>query len=137
MNKGKRAKKVQISIGGIVYWTAGILLTLTMLSTWMAGGLLAKYVVSYSHHESADVASSGVEAFELWEHKANEFPGDNCGEYRLDLNTEVTGNAYNKVLPGVDIPKDPFIRLVLSGAEVDYTLYIKVTRSDPFPDKVE
>ena len=137
MSRGKYAKKTQLSVGNIIYWMVGVLLILTMLTIWLVSGLFAKYVISDNRGDSAHVASTGIKKLELLEHKANEFPEEDSGEYRLDLDTEVTRNAYEKVLPGVDIPKDPFIRLELDKAEVDYELYIKVTESNPFPENVK
>lgn len=45
--------------------------------------------------------------FVLKEHDANETK-TGSGVYTLDMDTEVDGNEYT-VLPGVDIPKDPFV----------------------------
>ena len=135
MNR-KYAKKTEPSVNNILYWSVGILLVLTMLTTCLVGGLLAKYVISYDFYDSARVASSGIGKLELWEHKAAETYEDS-GVYRLlTEKAPVTENAYEKVLPGVDIPKDPFISLKLADTKVRYELYIEVTESNPFPDKV-
>ena len=130
MSRGKYAKKTGVSGGNILYWSVGILLVLTMLSTSLVGGLFAKYVISDGFYDSARVASSGIGKLELWEHKAEE-TGVNSGIYELRTeDAPVTGNNYAKVLPGVDIPKDPFIELELKNAEVSYELYVKITESN-------
>lgn len=128
MNRKKHTKKLQRATHNVMYWVVGILLVLTMLSIWLASGLLAKYTTLGNHSDSARVAKGGY--VEIWEHKATL---DN-GEYKLNKteNGKVKEFTYAKVIPGVDIPKDPFVRLKLQDAEVDYELYIKVTEED-FP----
>ena len=131
--------KIKRSAGDIVYRAVGILLMLTMLTSWLVSGLYAKYVISYTIGDSAKVAETGIMKLELWEHKANETKtetGGPGGKYELDLKDEVKGNAYEKVLPGVDIPKDPFIRLELKDTVVGYELYVRAIESDPFPEYV-
>lgn len=59
--------------------------------------------------------------FVLKEHKA-EYTGN--GIYSLDKNNEVDGNTYDKILPGVDIDKDPFVRI--KNLEVDAYLFLEV-----------
>lgn len=130
MSKEKHVKKTQLSVDNILYWIVGILLILTMLTIWLVSGLFAKYVISDNRYDSARVASSGIGNLELLEHEAKL----ENGEYKLqeDKDHEVTKNDYKKVIPGVDIPKDPFIRLKLQNAEVSYELYVKVTENN-FP----
>lgn len=133
MYKGRHVKKSQLQFGSILYWTVGSLLILTMLTTWLLSGFYAKYVTTDNVEDGARVARGG--AVYLWEHKAKE-TGKNSGIYELleDDDDLVAKNKYKKVLPGVDIPKDPFVRLDLEKAEVDYVLYLEVIKSDPFPD---
>lgn len=131
MDKSKYDKKSQLTAQNIVIWTVGILLMLTTLSTWLVSNLFAKYVINDTSENSATVAAGGA-VVELWEHKANL----NNGIYELDEATEVIGYTYNKVIPGVDIAKDPFVRLEISNAEVSYALYVQITESNPFPDTV-
>ena len=135
MKQGKYAKNAQLSIGKILYLAVGALLILTMLSTWMFSGLLAKYVVSDKYPDSARVASSGVGTWELQEHEAKE-TYENSGIYELLTDKDpVKGNEYEKVLPGVDIPKDPFIKMGLKDTELPYELYLEVTEKN-LPDTV-
>ena len=117
MDKGKRAKK-QVSASRILYWTAGVLLVATLLSMHLVGGLYAKYTTSDSASDSARVAA-GLPTIELLEHEAEL----KSGEYVLN-GTEVAANVYEKVIPGVDIPKDSFVRLT-GDSEVSYELYMK------------
>ena len=98
---------------------------------WLLSGMYAKYVTSDKKDAAAHVASTGVEQFALLEHKATL----QSGVYVLG-SEEVTKNAYDRVIPGVDIEKDPFVRLKLQGAEVDFELYLQVTESVYFPQYV-
>lgn len=130
MDRNKNIKKSQSSVHKFLFWAAGTTLILTMLSICLVSGTYAKYVISSYMMDSAQVAKTGVGSMELLEHEAEL---DN-GIYTLN-EEEVTKNTYDTVIPGVDIPKDPFIRLDIDS-EVTYSLYIKVAGSDPFPDTV-
>lgn len=134
MNRVNSTNQTRHSIGNVLYWAVGTLLVLTMLSIWMTGGLFAKYIVADDVYDSARVAKTGIGKFELLEHEASETYEDS-GVYKLE-STEKKENKYDKVIPGVDIPKDPFIRLELNNLEVSYELYLRVTESDPFPENV-
>lgn len=57
----------------------------------------------------------------LREHKAT-YAGN--GSYTLSQTEEVTTNTYDKILPGVDVSKDPFVRV--KGLQVDAYLFIEV-----------
>lgn len=139
MNRAKGSKR---TAGDTLFWAVGILLVLAMLSTWMVCGLFAKYLVSDREKHSARVAGTGVKTFAVAEHKA-----ENVSEEKNDRvydlldgndgrkNVEVTQNVYEIIPPGYDIPKDPFVKLVLKDAEVDYELFIRVVKSDDFPEE--
>ena len=131
MNRKKHTKKSQRATHNVMYWGVGILLVLTLLSTWLVSGLFAKYVISGHIMDSATVAKTGIGTMELLEHEAKL---DN-GIYLLDEKKEVTENTYNRVIPGVDIAKDPFVKLDIDS-DVTYELYIKVVKSTSFPDTV-
>ena len=128
MRTDNNAKRTKRSVGALVYMAVGVLLTLTLLTTWFLSGLYAKYVVSGNRSDSAQVAGAGVVKLELWEHSAVL----KDGVYELDQTAEVDKNSYGKVIPGVDIAKDPFIKLELQDPPVDYELYLNVTENN-FP----
>lgn len=134
MNRIERANRNRVSVHGILFRTVGILLVLTMLSLCILSGLLAKYLVSGQAEDSARVAGSGFEKLDIWEHEAED--EGKTGIYTL-LDGEdddlVRANTYDKVIPGVDIPKDPFVHVELVNPEVTYELYIEVVESDNFP----
>lgn len=60
--------------------------------------------------------------FVLKEHKATDTDKD--GVYTLDTSVEVDANAYT-VLPGVDLPKDPFVK-TSKALETDAYVFIEV-----------
>ena len=130
MNGSKYGKKSQFTTQNILVWIVGILLMLTMISTWLLSNLFAKYVGNDADSDSARVAAGGQ--IELWEHEAEL----KNGIYVLNETKKFEGNTYEKTIPGVDIAKDPRISLDLEYAEVDYELYVKVTESDYFPATV-
>ena len=125
--KGKFLKKWKPTVHGILPRVLGLLLALALLSIWVVGGLFAKYASPDTDRDTGRVAMD-LPLPELWEHQAVL----KDGVYVLN-NKRVTGNTYGKVIPGVDIAKDPFI--VLSGtSEVDFELYVTVTEKN-FPTK--
>ena len=136
MGENENVKKTRISAVNIMVCLAAILLIFTILSARLLSGIYAKYRVSDQWYDAARVASAGIGTLELREHKAQE-TRKNSGIYKL-LTDEapVQENEYEKVLPGVDIPKDPYIKLELHDAEVSYELYVQVTESKNFPENV-
>lgn len=106
----------------------GTLLLLTLLSVWLICGLFAKYTVSETGSDSARIAAMGTVAVQ--EHEAvlltdlKEMAGGNTNYALNTTAATVSKNTYTAV-PGIVIPKDPFI--VLDGKnEVACTLYLEV-----------
>lgn len=130
MNEFENTKKSKHSVNNILFWSVGILLIVTMLSSWFVSGLFAKYIVTETYADAAIVAGASGQ-LKLLEHEASL----ENGEYKLNQAKEVTGNTYEKVIPGVDIAKDPFIKLDIDS-KFTYELYVKVIKSNPFPDTV-
>ena len=136
-------KDKRLRVRDYVFITAGILLFLTLLSFWLVCGLFAKYTTAGLSYGGARVAAFG--SVEVKEHKAvlkEVEDGEDVGSayygglyddmvyYLLDPDTEVNTNTYEVGMPGVDIPKDPFVRVV--PGEVDCRLYIEVTMQTDF-----
>lgn len=138
-----RKEKAMFRVHDVIFMSFGVLLTTTLLSVWLICGMFAKYITTGNDNDSARVAKTGVVKAEILEHEA--YNKDKSGIYELrndekntsdsTLHKEVNGNKYTEVLPGVDIPKDPFIRLEIDS-EVDYELFLRVTESEYFPEKV-
>lgn len=123
-------KNTKRSAGSRLYWAVGMLLVLVMLTTWMVCGLFAKYITTNQDDDTARVAATGVKVFTVLEHEA---VPDVSDVYSLG-SSEVTGNDYEIIPPGFDIPKDPFVRVELENSEVDYYLYVQVIKSEHFPE---
>lgn len=134
---GKHVKKSWLSAHDVIIRTVGILFVLTMLSVWLLCGLHAKYAVSGSTSDSARVAK-GVEIkvlehdIELIKDAQEALKQDSV--YKLLTDKEKKSNTYDVVLPGVDLPKDPFVKIE-GVAEVNYELYITVDDKN-LPDTV-
>lgn len=136
MKKGIFAKFIGQSLRRKLYWAVCILFALTALTVWSVSGVYAKYVDAASVNGSAGVAKMGIATFELMEHELidisadlDEITGDEINYsslYDLHPDNTVQNNTYSKVIPGTDIPKDPFINLQLSSNEVSYQLYVVV-----------
>ncbi len=107
-----------------IFRLAAILLILTLVSSWFISGLLAKYVNRQSFEDAGRVAKTGRVA--VLEHEAV-LSG---GLYTLDMSSVVTGNTYTAVLPGTDIPKDPYVYLD-GSQEVAYALYVEIYTNVP------
>ena len=140
MKKGIFAKLSGQSFRARLFRTVCILFVLLVVTAWSVSGVYAKYVDSASVNGTADLAKMGISTFELLEHKAIDVSGqlDKITDegtinfdslYELDYESEVLTNTYSTVIPGIDIPKDPFINLVLESNEVNYQLYLIVTES--------
>ena len=140
MKKGTFAKLTGQSFRAMLFRTVCILFVLLVVTAWSVSGVYAKYVDSSSFDGSAGVGRMGIVTFELLEHEAINLSDSNRLDkitdedinfeslYELDHDSEVLTNTYSTVIPGIDIPKDPFINLVLESNEVSYQLYVKVEK---------
>ncbi len=89
------------------------------------GAVYAKYVKKTEFKGNVTVQADLVDTFELFEHVAER---TTLGDYSLGA-TEVSGNEY-VLMPGVDIKKDPQIRIT-GKTEVPAYLYIEVVDTTP------
>lgn len=144
MRSCKHLKNTKISVNKIICRTVGVLFVLTMLSAWLTCGLYAKYIVADSFEDSASVQKTGISKIELIENEVEliDDPDEAVEKDRIYdfIDKEKNGNEY-KVLPGVEIPKNPFIRITGSTPAssdeplVSYNLYLKVIEEN-IPDTV-
>lgn len=106
---------------------SGILLVLTMLSTWMICGMYARYTTSDTTTETAKVSAFGN--FTLTENKTvaiNDITEMINSNSIYQINNEtVSKNEYKYVVPGVDIPKNPYIVLSEKN-ETSCMLFVEV-----------
>lgn len=130
MNTSKRTSDSNFAGRNTLVWVITILLFLTLISTFLASSLFAKYVTNGDSANSAHVAAGG--SLEVWEHVATL----ENGIYELSETQKTDNNLYSEVIPGVDIAKDPYVRLYLENTEIDYKLYLQVTKSEYFPETV-
>ena len=119
-------KRSRTNFGDIVFRTTGILLLLTLMSVWLVNGLLAKFIVWDSFSDSARVAK-GLPTVKIEEHE----PYLDNGIYKLGTGT-TKEYQYKKVIPGVDIPKDPYVTVGPNVSEVNFELFVKVIEEN-FP----
>lgn len=121
--------KLHLSAGEIVFRIFSVMLLLTMISFWLVCGMLARFTSSGDKQGGARVAAAGQA--DVFEYEA--YFDDTTYSYHLREDTVVSKNTYSVVVPGMEIEKDPFIRLY-GNNEVSYYLYLEVKASHP--DKV-
>lgn len=130
-----KAKSHPLTYKGI-FRIAGILLVLTMISTRMVCGLYAKYTISDGRQESAKAAAmAGIELKETSVDIISDMNEKISANsiYKFGNDTE-NGIEYEYVVPGVDIPKNPYV--VTDGKnDVPCYLYIEVVK-DNVPDTI-
>ena len=97
----------------------------------VVGGVLAKYITEKRLSGKINVSGQLAVSIEIVEHNIDRLPS---GEIVLDTTKERTHNEY-PLMPGVDVAKDPFVRVTgFSGA--DSWLYVEVVKSSGFPDTI-
>lgn len=101
-----------------------VLLILALLCG-LAGGAYAKYVKKQTLESSLTIKAN-LGTIDLLEHKATK---KNDGSYVLDKTNEVRANTY-QLLPGLDIPKDPFVRI---SGKTPIEAYVFVEVVDDLP----
>lgn len=107
------------------YYIVGIIAVILCAAALIIGGLTAKYVHKINLSGSVTFSSGLADVLKLTEHEAVLQPD---GSYKLS-SEEVTKNEY-KVMPGVDIPKDP--RITLAGkSSVRAYMYIEAVDNSP------
>ena len=107
----------------------GIILAVTLVIA-VTAGLHAKYVRKVSLQGSVEFSSELAEKVELNESEA---VLTESGGYKLNQDNKVLKNSY-KVMPGVNIPKDPAITVTGKTGIPSY-LFVEVTETD-IPDTV-
>lgn len=85
---------------------AAIALELVVLLS-LSGVVYAKYVAEKELNGTVTIHAE-LGKIALYEHKANK---NASGQYELNTGETVSGNIYDTVIPGLDIPKDPYIEI--------------------------
>lgn len=109
------------------YWPTALatLILLTALT-----GVYAKYVMDQALTGQASITAKLGE-ITLLEHKATK---QNDGSYTLDANNTVQSNTYSVVLPGLDIPKDPYVQIT-NKSPIPAYVYL-VIENDSLPSSM-
>lgn len=106
------------------YWPTALatLILLTALT-----GVYAKYVVDQTITGHASITAQ-LGSIDIWEHKATV---DATGQYALDKAADpVKTNTYSVVIPGLDIPKDPYVQITDKTAIKSY-VFVEVKDNLP------
>ena len=122
MNKTNRNRDRNKQIIPLAAIALSAVVLLTGVVSIATSGTKAKYKETVHAGDVAVTVNANLASLlEVKEHQA--VRGD-TGEYSLSSGTEVTSNSY-VLMPGVDIPKDPFVR-VAGKTEIPAYLYIEV-----------
>lgn len=110
-----------------VYGLALFLVSLVLVTAF-SSAVYAKYIKKTEFKGNVTIQADLAEDFKIIESQASR---NEMGEYSLVSDTEVSGNEYI-LMPGVDIPKDPTIKITGKTALPAY-LYVEVVDniSDP------
>lgn len=99
-----------------------LLLVILVLSVIAGTGQVsAKYTTTITHKGTLHIKTSLAEDVQIQEHKANR---QSDGSYKLSETELVKENSYT-LIPGLDIPKDPFVT-VTGKTPIDAFLFLEV-----------
>lgn len=103
------------------YWLiVAIALELVVLLS-LSGVVYAKYVAEKELNGNVTIKAELGE-IALYEHKAIK---NDSGQYELNPDKTVSGNTYDTVIPGLDIPKDPYI-VITDKTEIPAYVFLLV-----------
>lgn len=103
---------------------AAIALELVVLLS-LSGVVYAKYVAEKKLNGTITIHAE-LGKIALYEHKANK---NASGQYELNTDETVSGNTYDTVIPGLDIPKDPYIEIT-DKTEIPAYVFLLVHETD-------
>lgn len=98
-------------------------LVLVVLLSSLIGSAVGKYVETVRFADKVTFTAKLADNLVLLEHEAVRQPN---GEYTLDKDKTVTENYYH-LLPGLDIPKDPYVQ-VTGKTDIPAFLYVEVVK---------
>lgn len=104
-----------------------ILVLLVLLLATFVGSSMGRYLTRTTFSGQAVFKAELAEKVELLEHKASNIGG--LGQYQLGSDV-VTTNTYDAVMPGVDIPKDPYV-VITGKSPISAYLFIEVKNEFP------
>lgn len=92
-------------------WLPGFLIFAVLLVSMLGGAAFGKYI--YSEKLGGKVTiTANLGSIDIWESEANR---KDDGSYSLDQSNPVKSNSYD-LLPGLDIPKDPYVAVDKASA---------------------
>lgn len=100
--------------------TTGLLMIVVLLVSMAIGATGAKYVTQEQTTGQVTITAD-IGTIALWESRAVRQPS---GAYELDAATPVATNSYD-LIPGLDIPKDPYVVITKKDALPVY-VYVEV-----------
>jgi hypothetical protein len=122
MNKTNRNRDRNKQIIPLAAIALSAVVLLTGVVSIATSGTKAKYRQTVQAGDVAVTVNADlVSGLEVKEHLLT---GANYDDYSLDSNTEVSSNSYT-LMPGVPIPKDPFVKITGKTAIPSY-LYVEV-----------
>lgn len=112
--------------------TLAIIAAMVLVCVLSVAGTLAYLTASTSEVKNTFAASGLIDEgnFDLVEHQAVA-DDTNPGTYTLDTAKEVRANNYSSVVPGINVPKDPFVKVIKPKAKA--YLFVEVDGSS-MPD---
>ena len=124
MTKQKNKKKYLL-IGSIV-------LALALVIALSIGLTSAKYKTANPMKGHVKFTAELAENIEILEHKTTR---QDDGSYTLDPSATATAQEY-KLMPGVDIPKDPYV-VVTGKTSIPGWLFVEIVESEGVPETVK
>ena len=100
-----------------------LLILLLLLVLVCAGAVTAKYIQESQFTAKVTFTAELAESVTLQEHVA--VRDNKTGAYTLSDTTTKTGNVYEKLIPGENVPKNPHI-IIEDKTSIDAYLYIEI-----------
>ena len=97
------------------------ILTLVIVACAFVGVAFGKYIQTSMYTGELQFNAKLADSFEMLEHRAER---QNDGSYVLNAGVTVTENDY-ELIPGLDIHKDPYVRIV-NKTSIEAYLYLEV-----------
>jgi len=119
----EKTRKTRISV-------LSLILLAIAAAALIIGLAAAKYVKEVRMTHTIKVSADLAKSIEIFEHKANR---TEHGDYETSADT-VAENEY-KLMPGVDVPKDPTVR-IKGYTGLKAWLYVEIVESADFPKSV-
>ena len=98
----------------------GVLIFAVLAASMLGGAVYGKYIYSQQLDGKVTI-SANLGSVDIWESKANR---KTDGSYSLDTSQQVKQNSYD-LLPGLDVPKDPYV-VVDKASAIPVYVFVEV-----------